>query len=226
MSRVEGVERLLRNVPKTVCYEVLMAGDQPDDKLMPEEVSAISERAAALRRESFRLGRTAARNALAQLGAGRPAVAVGRHREPLWPKDVVGSITHVGSCAIAAVAWKRDIAGIGIDLEMRRGFEGLRRSVAFGGELGWLAALDAEEAESATIEVFAAKEAIFKAFYPRIGRFFGFDSATLEPAVPRHHYLGRLTEGLVDEYPASRSFRIDVGWHRDLVLATLVLEAD
>ena len=38
-------------------------------------------------------------------------------RAPVWPDGVVGSITHAGNFAAAAVAWAADIAALGIDLE-------------------------------------------------------------------------------------------------------------
>jgi 4'-phosphopantetheinyl transferase EntD len=38
-------------------------------------------------------------------------------RTPVWPDGVVGSITHTGDFAAAAVAWAADIAGLGIDSE-------------------------------------------------------------------------------------------------------------
>lgn len=226
MSGGAELEGLLRTLPETVCFSVLVERDLPHDHLKPVEASALSERAVPSRRESFRLGRAAARSALAGLGAGRPAIPVGDNREPVWPEGVVGSITHAGRYAIAAVAWSSEVFALGVDLELRRPFAGLRERVAFGEELAWLESLDPAEADIATIEVFSAKEAIFKAFHPGVGRFFGFDSAKLEPAVSRDHYRGYLAKGLADAYPPSRSFRVDIGWHRDVVLATVCLESD
>ena len=227
MRDVGGIERLLqRALPATVSFRVLYRGDQPDEMSRHEESRSLSERAVASRRESFRLGRTAARDALHQLGAGRPKIGVGTDREPLWPDRVVGSITHAGPYAAAAVGWRSEVGGIGIDLEVNRPFAGLRERVAFGVEREWLDALEAEEAETATIEIFSAKEAVFKAFYPRIGQFFGFEAATLEPAPSGDHYLGWLVDGLDTRYPAARSFRVHVSWHRDVVVASLTLDPD
>jgi 4'-phosphopantetheinyl transferase N-terminal domain len=46
-----------------------------------------------------------------------PPVLQGLGREPAWPQGIVGSITHCGPWAIAAVASSESIEALGIDLE-------------------------------------------------------------------------------------------------------------
>lgn len=227
MGDVDAIERLLQQVlPATMSFRALSTGDRPGDALHREEARWLSDRAVRSRRESFRLGRAAARDALHLLGAGRPTIGIGTGREPLWPAGVVGSITHAGPYAVAAVAWMRDAGGVGIDLEFDRPFAGLRERVAFGVEREWLDALGAEEAGKATIEIFSAKEAVFKAFYPRIGEFFGFEAATLEPGSAGGRYFARLADGLDVEYPHTRRFPVDTGWHEGVLLSAVTLDPD
>lgn len=226
MSQVDEIVQLLRGLPGEVSHRLLSEGDNPEDGLSTEETSALSDRAVSSRAESFRLGRSAARDALEQLGVGRPSIGVGSYRQPLWPDGIVGSITHTRSIAIAAVGRESEVGGIGVDLEALRPFDGLKRHVAFGDELKWLDRLGGAEADVKTIEIFSAKEAIFKAFYPRVQRFFGFDSASVEPTDSGDHYVGRLAHDLDARYPPSRTFRISVGWAGDLILAALILEPD
>src|SRR6202165_5059978 len=69
------------------------------------------------RQREFLAGRWCAEQALQRLGAGSTHVAMAADRAPIWPDGVVGSITHTGNFAAAAVAWAADIAGLGIDSE-------------------------------------------------------------------------------------------------------------
>lgn len=223
-SRLRGLDRLLQVLPETVHSAVLAEGDQPQDQLHPEEASSISDRAVARRVESFRLGRAAARTALESLGAGRPPIPVGENREPIWPDGIVGSISHAGGYAVAVVAHTTDIAVLGVDLEEKQTFSGLKERVAFGEELKWLEGLDPAEVDSATFEIFSAKEAVFKAFYPRVRRYFGFEAAHLKRADSGAFYVARLIQDLDPDYPPSRGFQVDIGWHENLVMATVCLD--
>src|ERR1700738_5557121 len=69
------------------------------------------------RQREFLAGRRCAKQALQGLGAGSTHVAMAEDRAPIRPGGVVGSITHTGDFAAAAVAWAADIAGLGIDSE-------------------------------------------------------------------------------------------------------------
>ena len=69
------------------------------------------------RQREFLAGRWCAKQALQGLGAGSTHVAMAEDRAPIWPDSVIGSITHTGDFAAAAVAWAADIAGLGIDSE-------------------------------------------------------------------------------------------------------------
>jgi 4'-phosphopantetheinyl transferase EntD len=75
---------------------------------------------AVLRRRSEHLaGRRCAVRALA-MHLGRDSVNVGMigtgpHRVPIWPQGTIGSITHSGNYAAAAVGGSKRIRGIGID---------------------------------------------------------------------------------------------------------------
>ena len=41
----------------------------------------------------------------------------GRDGEPIWPFDIVGSISHKDAIAVAAVGKKKRYKGIGVDIE-------------------------------------------------------------------------------------------------------------
>ena len=115
------------------------------------------------RRHDFLVGRLAARRALEALAVPPAPVLVARQR-PLFPRPVIGSISH--SCGVGvALATLRDVAGgIGVDLELRRLSARAARGVLNADELAWTLRADSEtaRAERATA-VFSAKESVFKA---------------------------------------------------------------
>lgn len=202
----------------------------PDDydvrALSPEEQALIHPRAIASRRRHFVLGRIAAKRALSELGAPTEPVLRGAHREPLWPVGIVGSITHARGHAVAAAALSEDCGGIGLDMEHRsRFFDELVDQVACGPERAWIHDQPDADRPSRVLEVFSAKESIYKAFFPRVGRYFGFEAARLTPLDEPPGFEGRLVKALDEEYPPDRSFFIERAWHDDLLLTSLFLPA-
>lgn len=194
----------------------------PAPPLHPADSHLLHPRATPQRRAELHYGREAARRALTGLGCRVDAVGRGPGGEPVWPQGVVGSLTHAAGHAVAAVAWRRSVGGIGIDLEHEdRFFPGLADQVAYEMEASWIGSLEGDRRRRATLEVFSAKESIYKAFYPRVGRFFGFDAARLTPDDDGFH--ARLVADLDPEYPPERRFHIGSSWHGSLVFTTLVL---
>ena len=130
--------------------------------LHPQERLAVRD-AVPKRVAEFAAGRACAHRALAALGCAPAPLPKGADRSPVWPQGIVGSITHTDGYCAAAVAWRRDIAGIGIDAEIiGRVDEDVQRLVCTPAERRVLAAMaEAPRAEAATI-LFSAKEAFFK----------------------------------------------------------------
>ncbi|MGM8756060.1 enterobactin synthase subunit EntD [Enterobacter chuandaensis] len=119
-------------------------------------------------------GRIAAAHALND----RTIPAIGPSGEPLWPEGVSGSITHSGTQAMAVVVRDR-LALIGIDCETILP-ENEAREIKDG-------VIDAREERVlshsgypfalALTLAFSAKESLFKALFPRVQAWMGFDSA-------------------------------------------------
>ena len=136
------------------------------------------------RQAEFFFGRLAAHAALRDFGAPSLQIAVGPGREPVWPVDVVGSISHTQGLAGAAVGAARRHAGLGIDLERTARDQSqmaLRQTVIDAGELSILQAV----ASTLTLDelvtiVFSAKESLYKAAYPTVRRLFGCEVARVE----------------------------------------------
>ncbi|GAB4015994.1 MAG: hypothetical protein Fur0010_15500 [Bdellovibrio sp.] len=130
------------------------------------------------RREEFLLGRLAAKRAyLACTGTELKELPVGDKRQPLWPNGVVGSITHSQTTILAAVALKEICTGVGIDLEFKN---------RVTPELTRMIFTDKDHALEHAMEdglyralVFSAKESLYKALFPTVQLFFGFETAAL-----------------------------------------------
>jgi 4'-phosphopantetheinyl transferase EntD len=151
-----------------------------EEGLLPEEERCLGVGAVAQRRRDFTAGRNCARRALALLGAPAGPVLVGENREPRWPPGVVGSITHTEGYCAAVVAWSSRVAGVGIDAELHVPLpESAVRTVCTDAEREWMAtAPDAGRTHWAAV-MFAAKESVYKAWFPLARRWLGFADAEL-----------------------------------------------
>ncbi|MEU0544190.1 4'-phosphopantetheinyl transferase Npt [Nocardia sp. NPDC005978] len=150
----------------------------PEDlKPHPSEEHLIAK-AVEKRRRDFIGARHCARQALTQLG--EPAVAIGKGEDggPLWPRGVVGSLTHTDGYKAAALGHSLRFRSIGIDAEPHAALpDGVLDSVSLPAERAWLkAALQATDLHLDRL-LFCAKEATYKAWRPLTGRWLGFEDA-------------------------------------------------
>ena len=158
----------------------------------PEEAELV-RRAVASRRVEFARGRSCARAALVAAGGDPVTIPVGPRREPVFPDGFTGTITHCDGLVAAVVAPERTAAGIGVDAERvqplgddvlgavltERERTGLEAFGAEGSEQGD-AAERADSAEERSTAIFSAKEAVFKAVFPRTGVWLDFQDVALE----------------------------------------------
>ncbi|WP_167803283.1 4'-phosphopantetheinyl transferase family protein [Pseudoroseicyclus tamaricis] len=183
---VQELEEVLSSLapPWAAVAAVPIAAAEP---LLPEETSFVA-RAVASRRAEFGAGRTAARKAMARLGVGPFSIPVGRHRAPVWPVGIIGSITHAEGWAAAIVGPAAPGRALGLDIERNgRVTEEIAETIRAAGE-----GMRPEEAASLvptglepdTLR-FAAKEAAFKAYWPVNRHFVGFSDARVTFAPPR-----------------------------------------
>ncbi len=154
MDLSEGI----RSFPSHVSLIALKGSDETDLEIFAEEMRFLPARTTPLRAAEFRLGRRAAHRAHRRDWASTPANLARPHRDPLWPAGVVGSITHAGESAVAAVAFRSDAGGIGIDLKARdRYFSELETEIAGEEELVAVRQMEPPARKDATIETSAPK---------------------------------------------------------------------
>lgn len=127
----------------------------------------------------FATGRMLAKQLLAELHYPHFELLRDHDRVPIWPRDIVGSISHTaepgnGLC-IAAIASSRHRVGLGVDVEPDLPVKaGLEASICGPLEQEWVRARGAPEIGRRCRVIFSVKEAVYKAFFPRIREFWGF----------------------------------------------------
>ncbi|MFN1130333.1 enterobactin synthase subunit EntD [Lelliottia nimipressuralis] len=143
--------------------------------------------ASAKRKAEHLAGRIAAVQALQPFGI-TTVPGIGANGEPLWPTGFAGSISHSGTQALA-LAVRRDNALVGIDCEAliaeKEAVE-IQDGIINEQEKRVLLSAGYPFALALTL-VFSAKESLFKALFPRVNAFMGFDSACVTAMT--HHTL-------------------------------------
>lgn len=148
--------------------------------LWPEEKPAIAN-AVAKRRREFSAGRSMARQAMAAIGLSQVSIPMGSDRAPIWPEGTVGSISHCESLCIAVVARSCDIRELGIDVEEYTPLEqGLWAEICVEEEAAWLKTQPYEMRGHFAKRIFSAKEAVYKAIFPRVRQVLEFDAIKVD----------------------------------------------
>jgi enterobactin synthetase component D len=120
-------------------------------------------------------GRIAAVSALKSQGI-TTVPGIGINGEPLWPNGISGSITHSGKVAMAIVS-ENSLTGIDCEaildeneaIEIKEGvIDSVENTLLQNSELPFSVALTL---------TFSAKESLFKALFPRVNAFMGFETA-------------------------------------------------
>ncbi|MGO4684078.1 4'-phosphopantetheinyl transferase family protein [Hyphomicrobium sp. 2TAF46] len=190
--------------PRIAISEAPLTGEAPD--LLADEALIVAH-AVPRRRLEFAKGRDCARKAMASLGHANASLPRGPDRMPVWPDDLVGSITHTGTWTAAAAA-RRDqgFLAIGIDLEPadELAFD-LWDWVCTPAERESLAVVCGVTPGVAAHLIFCMKEAAFKCQYPISGAMLEFAdlavdvdaeastfTATYQRAVPQFEIHDRL----------------------------------
>jgi enterobactin synthetase component D len=174
-------------------------------------------KAVAKRQGEYFAGRLAAKNVLQALAAPEFQVNTGDDRAPIWPEGFLGSISHSKGVAMAMATSAQTCKGLGIDLEhFMSDSQEQKLQTHILGELDkpMFEKLAAHLERPLTL-VFSAKESIFKALYPSVKRFFGFEAAALI-AFDSEKLHFRITQPLSDLVPEGTKvtvfYQLFEGW--------------
>lgn len=149
-------------------------------------------------------------------------------RSPNWPDFVVGSITHKHSVFGVAIAPKKKLSGIGIDTEVVFDDETARR---LSSRILTPSESHAELNALHTTLAFSAKEALYKALYPQVKRFFGFQAASAhferDAIVERDdgQFRIKLTEDLSAAFTTGQAFVANYSVRENRVYTWIAIEA-
>lgn len=164
---------LLRFAGSAIAVSVQQA-TAPSEPLWAEERVAMA-RAVPQRLAEFTAGRAAARTAMQALGLPKAAIPQGPDRAPIWPKGVIGSISHTDGICVAMVGRIGQVSAIGIDLELDDPLPtDLWPEVCTSSELAVLGDLPAKVAGEMARLTFSAKECCYKCIYPQTRTVLGF----------------------------------------------------
>lgn len=179
-SATNPLDTLLRTIAKTEFREEVgvaagLVEDLQNHLLFSDELPSI-QAVAARRRRTFIAGRACAHAALSELGLEPRSIPSGRSGLPVWPPNVLGSISHTDRFAAAIVSNNASLLALGLDVE---GDEPFEDGIAVG-----LVSRPEElrpgldPSHHSNLErgklLFVIKEAIYKAYYPRYGSFLEF----------------------------------------------------
>ncbi|EPX3986525.1 4'-phosphopantetheinyl transferase family protein [Vibrio cholerae] len=137
-------------------------------------------KAVVKRQAEFVAGRKLAQQALKQIGQGydRP-IAIGTHREPIWPAGITGSIAHCDGWAVCAVL-KAEHLSVGIDIEHQLEHQAaVEVQAMIGTAQEWALLAQQFALVSAVTLLFSAKESLFKALFPQVQIYLDFSDAQL-----------------------------------------------
>ena len=176
-----------RNIPdasETLIGRILPDGvvaaelfeDPPGLAPHPQEEALIAK-AIEKRRREFIGARHCARQAMRRLGVDPSPVLKGERGVPLWPRGVVGSLTHCEGYRGAVLGYSLQVRSVGIDAEPHDVLpDGVLPAVSLEPERDWLAAASDDDVHWDRV-LFCAKEATYKAWFPLTGRWLGFEDA-------------------------------------------------
>ncbi len=133
------------------------------------------------RKCSFFIGRYLAKKIFLALSEPLYCVAIGVHRQPIWPQGWLGSLSHTDNFAMVLLTKDQGKHFVGVDVEhiiQKQEAEEISSSIHSIEEASYL--IDSGiTSDLATSLIFSAKESLFKATYPYIKHYFGFECARI-----------------------------------------------
>nr|WP_298521811.1 4'-phosphopantetheinyl transferase superfamily protein [uncultured Halomonas sp.] len=191
------------------------------------DVPSVIQQAAPKRRAEFLAGRLCAREASRRLTGTSWIPGIAESKAPLWPQNLVGSITHSGSLAAALVASTHRYQGIGLDAEavmsLQRG-ERLAPQILTYRERDWLASLPMEQRGAFVTQVFSLKESLFKALFPIVGvRFYFQDAELIHWNIQAQQIRLQLLKPLPPAWPAGSEIQGQYTFLNDYLLSMIAL---
>ncbi len=132
------------------------------------------------RKAEFLAGRILVNHILATLEFEKIKLDIGSNRQPIWPQNIKGSISHVDQIVICAICTSKKFKRIGIDIELLNEDipQDLTKTIMNLEEENLAKKYNIKKPHYFSL-VFSAKESLFKALYPEVNHYFDFDIAVV-----------------------------------------------
>ncbi|MBJ7224160.1 MULTISPECIES: 4'-phosphopantetheinyl transferase family protein [unclassified Brenneria] len=144
-----------------------------------------------------------------ELGHSNFTVLQGSAREPIWPINVSGSISHSSEKVICAENIKRINGSVGIDIEEQIPYKQAKElwcKIINSSEYDLLCQQQQPFERLLTI-VFSAKESLFKALYPMLKNYFYFlDTQIIEIDMKKNTFKLELLKNMHAGFCNNRMF--------------------
>ena len=166
--------------------------------LSPGEEEYLSG-ATSQRRKDFATGRKCAVAALEALGVFVPSLDRAKDRQPDWPPGTIGSITHCEGLCAAAASHTKLSRFLGIDAEPNEPLpQGVLKRIASRKEVAQIQSTAKAPLPYRFSDrtLFSAKESVFKALYPVVGAYFGFEEVELRPDASAGRFRALLSDSI------------------------------
>ena len=211
----------------TLSFE--LASLQPDQFLDEGLELPLSLRYAVKKRQiEFLCGRLCAKLCMEDLGYSQPpTILIGEDRAPVWPSDLIGSISHTDRLATALVGQAKSIECLGIDVERiiaEATPQMIKHICCDGDELDEVAESQKITREKALTLIFSSKESLYKAVYPKLQRFYGFQAARVRPVEEGRLEIVLVTD-LSDAFLQGKSWDLHCRTPSADLVETIVLKA-
>ncbi len=196
-------------LPESV-HTVTATADAEPPPLLPDEEPCM-RRAVGKRRREFAAGRACARTALEHFGIYNHALLVGPDRAPVWPANIVGSITHCEGFVGAAVARVGVIRGIGVDAERADPLHPAAvKLICSPREREWIRVVAPPDYTDWPKLIFSAKEAAYKCLSPWCKRPLGFHDLEITPQPAEGRFAVRPLGDV--PFPHAESMQLEGGF--------------
>lgn len=169
--------------------------------------------AKSARKIEFAAGRFAARMAMTAMGLPAQPVLCGSDRAPIWPKGMVGSLTHSSNCCAVALTQASQFRAVGLDVEHDDPLSDADQAeVLTRFEKNWLLARPKSERGVLAKVIFSAKESVYKAQYPLTKQVIGFDAVDVALDTGNGRFAARFSQ---DVGAIAKDSSVS-GWFRQL----------
>jgi enterobactin synthetase component D len=181
------------------------------------------------RQAQFLAGRIAAKNSL-PVNFKNQTVGIGRHREPLWPKGFMGSISHDKEISIA-LSQEQLSGGIGVDIQTT--FEAseaeINKDIILSRSEKVLLRdniIDLSDRQLLTL-IFSAKECFFKAVFNQVGEYINFKDVSIKSIDTKTLKIYLVSDRkLTEKIIPNRNYVVDYLWINKNKIITVLNATD